>query len=74
MEFAPFQKIPKRRSKKRDAKCGTLAQDPEYLKFLASLENPEETEESGSAQPSAETYLEEIEARERDLKGQFLTF
>lgn len=25
VEFAPFQKIPKKRSKKRDAKCGTIA-------------------------------------------------
>ncbi|XP_076337691.1 uncharacterized protein LOC143239923 isoform X2 [Tachypleus tridentatus] len=64
VEFAPFQKIPKRRMKKKDAKCGSIEQDPDYLKFLESLQSPEEM-----SLPSAEAYLEEIEAKERELKA-----
>ncbi|KAF8792391.1 Regulator of nonsense transcripts 3A like protein [Argiope bruennichi] len=65
VEFAPFQKIPKKRNpKKRDTKCGTIDNDPDYLKFLESLKNPDEV-----ALPSAEVYLEEIECREKELKA-----
>ncbi|GIY64769.1 regulator of nonsense transcripts 3A [Caerostris darwini] len=65
VEFAPFQKIPKKRNpKKRDAKCGTIENDPDYLKFLESLKNPDEV-----ALPTAEVYLEEIESREKELKA-----
>lgn len=64
VEYAPFQKIPKRRRSKRDPKCGTLEQDPEYLRFLESLEQPEEV-----ALPSIDTYIEEIEAREKEIKA-----
>ncbi|XP_077554243.1 uncharacterized protein LOC144169101 isoform X5 [Haemaphysalis longicornis] len=64
VEYAPFQKIPKRRSRKRDPKCGTIEQDPEYLKFLESLEQPEEV-----SLPSIDTYIEEIEAREKEMKA-----
>ncbi|XP_015918123.1 regulator of nonsense transcripts 3B [Parasteatoda tepidariorum] len=64
VEFAPFQKIPKKRSKKRDAKCGTIANDPDYLKFLESMKNPDDV-----SLPSAEVYLEEIESREKELKA-----
>lgn len=64
VEYAPFQKIPKKRNKKRDAKCGTITNDPDYLKFLESLANPDEV-----TLPSAEVYLEEIESREKELKA-----
>ncbi|KAG8176497.1 hypothetical protein JTE90_024925 [Oedothorax gibbosus] len=65
VEFAPFQKIPKKRNpKKRDAKCGTIETDPDYLKFLESLQNPEDV-----VLQSAEAYLEEIETREKELKA-----
>lgn len=64
MEYAPFQKIPKRRTRKKDPKCGTIEQDPEYLKFLESLEQPEEV-----SLPSIDTYIEEIESREKEIKG-----
>lgn len=38
VEFAAFQKIPKRRNKSRtDPKCGTIESDPVYLDFLESL-------------------------------------
>lgn len=64
VEFAPFQKIPKKRGKKKDAKCGTILQDPDYLKFLETLKNPDDV-----ILPTAEAYLEEIENREKELKS-----
>lgn len=64
VEFAPFQKIPKRKNKKRDTKCGTIEQDPDYIKFLESIQNPEQV-----ILPTAENYLEMIESRERELKA-----
>lgn len=38
--------------------------DPDYLKFFETLKNPDDV-----ALPSAEAYLEEIESREKELKG-----
>jgi len=64
VEFSPFQKIPKKKPKKKDTKCGTIEQDPDYIKFLESLQNPEEV-----SLPTAEFYLEEIENRERELRA-----
>uniref|UniRef100_L7M361 Putative regulator of nonsense transcripts 3a n=1 Tax=Rhipicephalus pulchellus TaxID=72859 RepID=L7M361_RHIPC len=64
VEYAPFQKIPKRRNRKKDPKCGTIEQDPEYINFLESLEQPEEV-----TLPSIDTYIEEIEAREKEIKA-----
>lgn len=74
VEFAPFQKIPKRRNgpdglpisaKKRDNKSGTIEDDPEYLSFLESLEELK----NEANLPSAEIYLEEMEAREKELRA-----
>ncbi|GFS94643.1 regulator of nonsense transcripts 3A [Nephila pilipes] len=65
VEFAPFQKIPKKRNaKKRDAKCGTIETDLDYLKFLENHKKQDEV-----TLPSAEVYLEEIESREKELKA-----
>uniref|UniRef100_A0A2R5LME3 Putative nonsense-mediated decay protein upf3 n=1 Tax=Ornithodoros turicata TaxID=34597 RepID=A0A2R5LME3_9ACAR len=64
VEYAPFQKTPKRRVRKQDPKSGTLEQDAEYIKFLESLEQPEEV-----TLPPLETYIEEIEAREKEMKA-----
>ncbi|CAH1244812.1 UPF3A [Branchiostoma lanceolatum] len=62
VEFAPYQKVPKGRSKKKDTKCATIEQDPDYLKFLESLKD----ENAGDAPPAnIESLLEEIEARDR---------
>lgn len=63
VEFAPFQKIPKGRNRK-DIKCGTIEQDPDYEIFLEALQNPSEV-----SLPGIETYLEEIETKERELKA-----
>ncbi|XP_053202614.1 regulator of nonsense transcripts 3B-like [Panonychus citri] len=74
VEFSPYQKVPRRRvntkgeplsCKQRDAKCGTIEEDADYKTFIENLND------SGSQKnlPSAEVYLEEIEAREKELKA-----
>lgn len=46
VEYAPFQKIPKKRGKVRlDPKCGTIESDPIFQEFLESLNKPKEQEE-----------------------------
>ncbi|RWS11331.1 Regulator of nonsense transcripts 3A-like protein [Dinothrombium tinctorium] len=74
VEFAPFQKLPRRRvgingmpvsAEKRDSKSGTIEQDSDYIKFLECLQQSK----SEANLPSAEVYLEEIEAREKELKA-----
>lgn len=62
MEFAPFQKTAKKRSKKKDAKCGTITEDPDYKKFLEFYNGDEEKFTS-----TPETLLEEIEAKSKEL-------
>ncbi|XP_058404545.1 regulator of nonsense transcripts 3A isoform X3 [Diceros bicornis minor] len=62
VEFAPFQKIVKNKLKKKDAKTGSIEDDPEYKKFL---ETYCVEEEKTSANP--ETLLGDIEAKTREL-------
>ncbi|KAF0884871.1 regulator of nonsense transcripts 3A isoform X1 [Crocuta crocuta] len=62
VEFAPFQKIAKKKLKKKDAKTGSIEDDPEYKKFL---ENYCVEEEKANANP--ETLLGDIEAKTREL-------
>ncbi|KAK1902353.1 Regulator of nonsense transcripts 3A [Dissostichus eleginoides] len=62
VEFAPFQKISKKKLKKKDAKTGSIEEDPEYRRFL---ENYSCDEEKSMANP--ETLLGEIEAKTREL-------
>ncbi|XP_076037411.1 UPF3 regulator of nonsense mediated mRNA decay isoform X2 [Oratosquilla oratoria] len=64
VEYAPFQKIPKRPSKKRDLRCGTIDQDQDYLAFVETLTNPPPVN-----LPQMEQVLEEIEAQERALRA-----
>ncbi|MEQ2311924.1 regulator of nonsense transcription [Ameca splendens] len=64
VEFAPFQKISKKKLKKKDAKAGSIEEDPEYRRFL---ENYSCEEEKSMANP--ETLLGEIEAKTRELIG-----
>uniref|UniRef100_A0A668ACH6 UPF3A regulator of nonsense mediated mRNA decay n=1 Tax=Myripristis murdjan TaxID=586833 RepID=A0A668ACH6_9TELE len=64
VEFAPFQKISKKKLKKKDAKAGSIEEDPEYKRFL---ENYSCDEEKSMANP--ETLLGEIEAKTRELIG-----
>ncbi|CAN9515162.1 unnamed protein product [Ophioblennius macclurei] len=62
VEFAPFQKTAKKRSKKRDAKCGTINEDLDYKKFLEHYNGDDEKLTS-----TPETLLEELEARSKEL-------
>ncbi|XP_012697589.2 regulator of nonsense transcripts 3B [Clupea harengus] len=62
VEFAPFQKIAKRRSKKKDAKIGTIEEDGDYKKFLELYNGDDEKLTS-----TPETLLEEIEAKTKEL-------
>lgn len=62
VELAPFQKIAKRKLKKKDAKTGSIEDDVEYKKFL---ETYSVEEEKTSANP--ETLLGDIEAKTREL-------
>ncbi|XP_061697267.1 regulator of nonsense transcripts 3A isoform X2 [Syngnathoides biaculeatus] len=62
VEFAPFQKVSKKKLKKKDAKAGSIDEDLEYKRFL---ENYSCDEEKSMANP--ETLLGEIEAKTREL-------
>ncbi|KAG8451866.1 hypothetical protein GDO86_003893, partial [Hymenochirus boettgeri] len=62
VEFAPFQKISKKKMKKRDNKAGSILDDIEYKRFL---ENYCVDEEKVCANP--ETLLGEIEAKTKEL-------
>lgn len=62
VEFAPFQKTAKKRTKKKDGKCGTIIEDPDYKKFLEYYNGDEEKLTS-----TPETLLEEIEAKSKEL-------
>ncbi|KAA8588732.1 regulator of nonsense transcripts 3B [Etheostoma spectabile] len=62
VEFAPFQKTAKKRSKKKDAKCGTITEDPDYKKFLEIYNGDDDKLAS-----TPETLLEEIEAKSKEL-------
>ncbi|XP_003740051.1 regulator of nonsense transcripts 3A [Galendromus occidentalis] len=64
VEFAPFQKMPRKKPKKADSKCGTLENDPEYLEFLETMDL-----EEGIELPSMETTVEELERRDRELRA-----
>lgn len=53
VEFAPFQRVPKKRfGKKKDLKCGTIESDSYYINFLENLKTKETDASSG--QPKTE--------------------
>ncbi|XP_068107201.1 regulator of nonsense transcripts 3B [Hyperolius riggenbachi] len=68
VEFAPFQKVAKKKSKKKDSKTGTIDEDPEYKKFLESYSVDDEKLTS-----TPETLLEEIEARNKEMIAKKIT-
>lgn len=39
VEFAPFQGLPKNRSRKKDLKANTIEEEQHYINFLESLQN-----------------------------------
>uniref|UniRef100_A0A8C0SCN0 UPF3 domain-containing protein n=1 Tax=Canis lupus familiaris TaxID=9615 RepID=A0A8C0SCN0_CANLF len=67
VEFAPFQKIAKKKLKKKDAKTGSIEDDPEYKKFLETYCVEEEKPNT-----NPETLLGDIEAKTRELIGLFI--
>ncbi|XP_012590320.1 PREDICTED: regulator of nonsense transcripts 3A [Condylura cristata] len=69
VEFAPFQKIARRKLRKTDTRTGSIEDDPEYKKFL---ETYCVEEEKTSASP--ETLLGDIEAKTRGLTGLLAPF
>ncbi|XP_039734660.1 regulator of nonsense transcripts 3A isoform X3 [Pteropus medius] len=64
VEFAPFQKIAKRRLKKKDAKTGSIEGDLEYKRFLEAYSVEEE-----KTSTNPETLLGDIEAKTREHFG-----
>ncbi|XP_076877084.1 regulator of nonsense transcripts 3B [Brachyhypopomus gauderio] len=62
VEFAPFQKIAKKKIKRKDAKNGTIEEDSDYNKFLEIYNGDDEKFSS-----TPETLLEEIEAKTKEL-------
>ncbi|KAG4077066.1 hypothetical protein HA402_016053 [Bradysia odoriphaga] len=49
VEFAPFQGLPKSKSRKKDTQCNTIDTDPVFIKFLSYLSG-----EAGDAKPEIE--------------------
>jgi hypothetical protein len=76
--MAPFQRRynPKDlENQKKDAKCNTIEQDADYVKFLENFDKPN----GESTLPTCESILEELEQREKDksaagLSGKELAF
>ncbi|RUS72367.1 hypothetical protein EGW08_019865, partial [Elysia chlorotica] len=63
VEFSPFQKVPKKKPKKVDAKNGIIELDADYKKFLEFLSNPVEV-----APVSLDAMVGEVEAKESSAK------
>ncbi|XP_028671695.1 regulator of nonsense transcripts 3B [Erpetoichthys calabaricus] len=68
VEFAPFQKVAKKKAKKKDAKAGTIHEDSDFKKFLENYNGDEEKTTS-----TPETLLEEIEAKTKELEAKKTT-
>ncbi|KAJ0182462.1 hypothetical protein K1T71_001831 [Dendrolimus kikuchii] len=80
VEYAPFQRIPKRK-KKKDPKCGTIESDPVYQEFIESLTKDQETEnqhkleysypinDANDKKVQSTPLLEYLAARKPDKRG-----
>jgi regulator of nonsense transcripts 3 len=64
VEFAPYQKVPKKKSKRVDEKKGTIENDSDFKKFLEIFQT-----ETKVANVDMAVVLEEIENREKELKA-----
>lgn len=53
VEFAPFQELPRNRSRKKDAKCGTIETDTHFVAFKEALE-AEEKDTAGKSKSKLE--------------------
>ncbi|UJR16433.1 hypothetical protein I4U23_003335 [Adineta vaga] len=66
VEYAPNQSRPQSdQPSRRDPKVNSFEQDPEYQTFVANMNAPISASE---ALPNAETILEEIEKKQRDIQ------
>ena len=65
VEFAPNQRIPKTSRQKKDSRQGTIDEDKDYVKFVEIVENPVK------ATKTIEQYMDELEAREKELKSTY---
>jgi regulator of nonsense transcripts 3 len=67
VEYAPYQRKLRNNLNsnelKKDSKCNTIDQDPEYIKFLENIDKPD-----GEQLPSCEIILEQIEQKEKDMQ------
>lgn len=71
VEFAPFQKIPKRNIvKKKLSKAGTLESDPKYIEFLQKLEESK----NFISNPSEYFHETESELKFKKILFNFLDF
>ncbi|XP_027794658.1 regulator of nonsense transcripts 3A isoform X3 [Marmota flaviventris] len=70
VEFAPFQKIAKKKLKKKDTKTGSIADDPEYKQFLETYSVEEEKTSTNPEILLGERIREEKreERRRRELE------
>ena len=68
MEFAPNQKIPKKSRSRKDAKSGTIDQDPDFIKFLEVLHNPTKSTRT------IQQCLEDIDAKEKEQKSMYIIY
>ncbi|XP_076250760.1 UPF3 regulator of nonsense mediated mRNA decay [Rhynchophorus ferrugineus] len=71
VEFAPFQKIPKKRGKNRmDPKCATIETDTYYLDFVAALNKPVGQDEK----PEYTLQLNDKSEEKKDITTPLLEF
>uniref|UniRef100_A0A2C9JX85 UPF3 domain-containing protein n=1 Tax=Biomphalaria glabrata TaxID=6526 RepID=A0A2C9JX85_BIOGL len=62
VEFAPFQKVPKKKPKKVDAKNGVIEQDSDYKKFVENVSKPPEV-----PAVSLDAMVVEVETKENSF-------
>lgn len=73
VEFAPFQRLPKKRvGKKKDLKCGTIESDAYFINFLETLKNQES--DSGTSQPKTEYSYQPAENTPKKVSTPLLDY
>ncbi|XP_044001711.1 regulator of nonsense transcripts 3B-like [Aphidius gifuensis] len=66
VEFAPFQRLPKKRiGKKKEMKCGNIEAEPYYISFIESLKNQET--DAAIAQPKTEYSFQPFENAQKKV-------
>ncbi|XP_053685243.1 regulator of nonsense transcripts 3B-like [Sabethes cyaneus] len=72
VEYAPFQELPRNRSRKKDAKAGTIEMDTHFLEFQEALEQ-EEKESAGKSKSKLE-YSYQIKDEKKITSTPLLEF